>query len=43
MGDFYIDCDALPEWLVNKFFKNEEFVSIEDLINKIEELDSEER
>lgn len=42
MGDIYIDCDALPDWLVNKFFPNEEFVSIEDLIDKIEELDSKE-
>ena len=39
MNDIYIDCDVLPEWLTKKFYPNEEFISIQNLIDTIEELD----
>lgn len=40
MNNILIKTINLPEWLVEKHFKNEDLVSIEDLIAKIEDLDS---
>lgn len=39
MDIIYISCDDLPEWLVQKFFLNKEYITIQDLINTIENLD----
>ena len=40
MGDVMVRVDVLPEWLTAKHFKGMVYVSIEDLIAKIEDLDT---
>jgi hypothetical protein len=40
MDEVFIRTWTLPEWLCNKYFKNIDYVSIEDLISIIEDLDS---
>ena len=39
MDDVYIKTDYLTEWMKKKYFSNKEFVSIDDLISLIEDLD----
>lgn len=40
MDEVFIRTWTLPEWLCNKYFKNVDYVSLEDLISIIEDLDS---
>lgn len=40
MDEVYIRTLTLPQWLVDKYFENREFVSVEELIAQIEDLDS---
>ena len=40
MEEVFIRTWTLPEWLCRKYFKTQDFVSIEDLISIIEDLDS---
>ena len=40
MEEIFIRTWTLPEWLCKKYFKNIDYVSIEDLIAIIEDLDS---
>lgn len=39
MSELYITTISLPEWLVEKYFKNKSLVSVEEIINVIEDLD----
>lgn len=39
MDGVYIKTDYLTEWMKKKYFSNKEFVSIDDLIGLIEDLD----
>lgn len=41
MNDIYIKNEDLPEWLTNKYFKHLNLISIDDLINAVEDLDGE--
>lgn len=38
MDNILIRTNCLPEWLVEKHFKNQDLISLEDLIAKIEDL-----
>lgn len=40
MEEIFIRTWTLPEWLCKKYFKNIDYVSIDDLIAIIEDLDS---
>ena len=40
MDEVFIRTWTLPEWLAKKYFKNQDFVSVDDLIAIIEDLDS---
>jgi len=40
MDEVFLRTITLPTWLVEKHFKNEDYVSVEDLIAKVEDLDS---
>lgn len=40
MDEVYIRTLTLPQWLCDKYFENQDFVSIDKLINIIEDLDS---
>ena len=39
MEDILIKTEAMPNWLVKKYFKNQELVSIEELFALIEDID----
>lgn len=40
MEEVFIRTWTLPEWLCRKYFKVQDFVSVEDLVSIIEDLDS---
>ena len=40
MEEIFVRTYTLPEWLCIKYFKNVDYVSVEDLIAIIEDLDS---
>ena len=40
MEEIFVRTWTLPEWLCKKYFKNVDYVSVEDLIAIIEDLDS---
>lgn len=40
MDEVFIRTWTLPEWLVKKYYKGKDFVSIDELITTIEDLDS---
>jgi hypothetical protein len=40
MNEVYIRTWVLPEWLKEKYFKNQAFYSIDELIGIIEDLDA---
>jgi hypothetical protein len=39
MENIFIEPNVLPAWMVDKYFKGKIYISIDDLINKIEYLD----
>jgi cell division protein FtsL len=41
MNEVYINTINLPEWSIDKYFKDKQFYSIDELIGIIEDLDSE--
>ena len=41
MNNVYISTNELTEWIIDKYFRNKDLVSIDDLIGLIEDLDSE--
>lgn len=40
MDEIFMRTLTLPEWLINKYFKEKEFYSIDELIAIIEDLDA---
>lgn len=40
MDSIYIKTSDLPEWLVDKYFKDRDLISIDDLYCKFEDLDA---
>lgn len=40
MDEIFVRTLTLPQWLCDKYFKNQDFVSIDKLISIIEDLDS---
>ena len=41
MNEVYIRAVDLPRWMVDKYFRNNDLISIADLIDTIEDLDDE--